>query len=263
MCLQELKVDGQGLPRRARFAPPAITRWPRAKTYNGVAILARTEPTEVKKGIDDERATTRRLASSPPASDGLRVLSAYVPNGSVVGSDKWTYKLEWLQRLRAFSTGATTPSEPLVAVRRLQRRPRGARRAATPRSGRTRCSSTPRLAAALEASCGLRARATPCASTTQAAGLYSWWDYRMLGLPEEQRAAHRPHPRQRPLAARCAPRVHRPQRAQGKAAFRPCAGAGRVRVLGVVPGVRGNGAGGGYRKLSIIMRSGSRLVCRV
>jgi exodeoxyribonuclease-3 len=100
VCLQELKVENGGFPHDALRAAGYHAVAHGQRTYNGVAIVARSEPAEVERGFcdggDDSKA---RLVAARVG--GLRVVSVYVPNGGVVGSDKWEYKLEWLARLRA------------------------------------------------------------------------------------------------------------------------------------------------------------------
>jgi exodeoxyribonuclease-3 len=60
------------------------------RAYNGVAILSRS-----------------------PLAD-VRIVSAYAPNGQIVGSTKWEYKLEWLGRLNRWLERNASPSEPLL-----------------------------------------------------------------------------------------------------------------------------------------------------
>lgn len=73
------------------------------KTYNGVAICSKFPLEEVTKGLDgddgDEQARYIEAAANVPGG-ALRVASAYVPNGQEVGSDKFAYKLKFLDRLR-------------------------------------------------------------------------------------------------------------------------------------------------------------------
>ncbi|HEY7544046.1 MAG TPA: exodeoxyribonuclease III, partial [Blastocatellia bacterium] len=70
-------------------------------TYNGVAILSRMPCEAVQRGFpDDARDAPARLIAA--TIDGTRVINVYVPNGSVVGSDKYAFKLDWMKRLRGF-----------------------------------------------------------------------------------------------------------------------------------------------------------------
>lgn len=66
-------------------------------TYNGVAILARSQPADVVKGMAGFVDDQARVIAATVA--GVRVLNLYVPNGQEVGSDKYAYKLRWLEHL--------------------------------------------------------------------------------------------------------------------------------------------------------------------
>jgi exodeoxyribonuclease-3 len=113
LCLQELKVSDEAFPFEAIERVGYRAAVSGQKTYNGVAILAREAPSEVVRGLSDdvEDAQARLIAATV---QGVRVLSAYVPNGAEVGSDKWAYKLEWLRRLRAWLDRRFPRAEPLA-----------------------------------------------------------------------------------------------------------------------------------------------------
>jgi len=101
LCIQESKCMDDRFPAAA-FAElgyqSAIFGQP---TYNGVAILSRSECKDVQRGFPDDGpdAQARLIAAS---IDGVRVVNVYIPNGAEVGSDKYQFKLEWLRRLRTF-----------------------------------------------------------------------------------------------------------------------------------------------------------------
>jgi exodeoxyribonuclease-3 len=87
--------------------------WHGQRTYNGVALLAKEPVQDVVRGIpgyDDEQA--RVIAGTVR---GVRVIDVYVPNGQAVGSDKYGYKLTWLQHLRDY-LATEMASYPLLAV---------------------------------------------------------------------------------------------------------------------------------------------------
>ena len=64
------------------------------KTYNGVAILARTTPNDVVTDIPDFADEQRRVIAATIGD--LRIIDLYVVNGQAIGSDKYRYKLDWL-----------------------------------------------------------------------------------------------------------------------------------------------------------------------
>lgn len=71
------------------------------KSYNGVAIVSRHGITDVQKGFGDPAwPDDKRILAATVL--GQRLVNTYVPNGTKVGSDKWTYKLAWFDRFRDF-----------------------------------------------------------------------------------------------------------------------------------------------------------------
>lgn len=101
LCLQELKLVDDAFPREPIEALGYHCALFGQKTYNGVAILSKSEPSDVHRGLEDDVDDTHsRLISANV--DGVHVLSAYFPNGGDMGSDKYEYKLEWMERLRAY-----------------------------------------------------------------------------------------------------------------------------------------------------------------
>jgi exodeoxyribonuclease-3 len=98
--LQELKMTDDKFPADAFLAAGYHAQWFGQKTYNGVALLTRTPATDVVKNIpafDDDMA--RVIAATV---EGIRVICAYFPNGQEPGSEKFEYKMNWLQGLRAW-----------------------------------------------------------------------------------------------------------------------------------------------------------------
>ena len=69
------------------------------QSYNGVAILSRAVCASAQRGYPEDDATSHsRLLAAEIA--GIRIVNVYVPNGQVVGSEKFQFKLKWMQRLR-------------------------------------------------------------------------------------------------------------------------------------------------------------------
>jgi exodeoxyribonuclease-3 len=97
LVLQETKLTDDKFPH-AELRPPATqAQWFGQKTYNGVALLSREPALEVVRnipGFDDEQA--RVIAGTV---DGVRVIGAYFPNGQAPDSDKFAYKMRWLEAL--------------------------------------------------------------------------------------------------------------------------------------------------------------------
>ena len=123
------------------------------------------------------------------------MVSAYVPNGQEVGSDKWAYKVEWLRRLRAWLDRRFAKSDLVALCGDFNVAPE-ARDVHDPARWESSVLFHPEARAALE---NVRAWGLVDAFRLHnpAPGFYTWWDYRMLGLPEEGGPAHRPRPAQR------------------------------------------------------------------
>jgi exodeoxyribonuclease III len=179
VCLQELKVAEDEFPFFEIEAVGYRAVVLGQRTYNGVAILAREEPTDVLLGLADGIADDQsRLISA--VVGGVRVLSAYVPNGQTVGSDKWVYKLDWIRRLRAHLAVRYRPTEPLVLGGDFNVAPED-RDVARPEEwgGSVLCHQDARAAFAEVTSWGL---VDAIRLHHEGPGPYSWWDYRMLGF---------------------------------------------------------------------------------
>jgi exodeoxyribonuclease-3 len=97
LCLQETKTEDKGFPFAELEAAGYRALHNGQKTYNGVAILARSEPEEVVRDLPDFEDAQKRIIAA--TVDGVRLVCAYMPNGQAVGSDKYEYKLKWLAAL--------------------------------------------------------------------------------------------------------------------------------------------------------------------
>ncbi len=114
VALQETKLSDEKFPVAALADAGWRSVWHGQRTYNGVALLARVEPQAVLRnipGLDDPQA---RVIAADIA--GLRVVSAYVPNGQAPGSDKFAYKLRWLEALRGWIEGEMALHAKLVLM---------------------------------------------------------------------------------------------------------------------------------------------------
>ena len=183
LCLQELKVKDEDFPFEALRAAGWQAVAHGQPTYNGVAILSRQPLADVRRGLDDEVDDLQaRLVSARVG--GLTVLSAYVPNGHEVGSDKWDYKLAWLKRLRRHLEKHHRPDEALALCGDFNVAPE-ARDVCDPAGWEPTVLYHPQARAALAelAAWGLQ---DAFRLHHQAGGLYSWWDYRRLAFPKNQ-----------------------------------------------------------------------------
>ena len=98
LVLQETKLTDDKFPHAELAAAGWHCAWHGQKTYNGVALLAREAPQDVVRnipGFDDAQA--RVIAATV---GGVRVVGGYIPNGQAPDSDKFNYKMRWLDALR-------------------------------------------------------------------------------------------------------------------------------------------------------------------
>jgi exodeoxyribonuclease-3 len=113
VCLQETKMEDKSFPAEAIEA--AGYRWVHhgQKTYNGVAILSKVDCGQVGRGIPAFVDEQSRVIAADIGD--TRVICVYVPNGQSVGSDKYEYKLRWLEGLRAW-LATELAAHPRLAV---------------------------------------------------------------------------------------------------------------------------------------------------
>ena len=97
VCLQELKLEDHNFPVAELAAAGYHAAYSGQKTYNGVALLARQPIEDVCYGNPHFPDEQKRLVSG--TIGGVRVVCAYMPNGQAVGSEKYDYKLRWLDAL--------------------------------------------------------------------------------------------------------------------------------------------------------------------
>jgi len=105
LVLQETKLTDDKFPHTELAAAGYHAQWFGQRTYNGVALLTREAPSDTVRnipGFEDEQA--RVIAGTVPhASLGnVRVIGGYFPNGQAPDSDKYVYKMGWLEALHAW-----------------------------------------------------------------------------------------------------------------------------------------------------------------
>ncbi|MGH9104977.1 MAG: exodeoxyribonuclease III [Acidimicrobiales bacterium] len=115
LCLQETKLADAAFPHLAFAGLGYECAHHGSGQWNGVAIVSRVglEGTVVGFADGDEADQDTRVVTA--RCGGVTVSSVYVPNGRSVGSEHWSYKLQWLRRLRRH-LDAVASSDGLVAV---------------------------------------------------------------------------------------------------------------------------------------------------
>lgn len=100
VCLQETKLEDAKFPRAEIEAAGYHAAFSGQKTYNGVAVLSRAPLEDVQIGIPGFEDEQKRVLAA--TVQDTRVVCVYIPNGQSVDSDKYAYKLRWLDALTAW-----------------------------------------------------------------------------------------------------------------------------------------------------------------
>jgi exodeoxyribonuclease-3 len=176
LALQETKLPDADFPARDLEALGYRSVFSGQRTYNGVAILSRREivPAGIVEvpGFPDEQ---RRVLVADTA--GLRVVNLYVPNGQSPDSDKYRYKLGWLEALRAWLEGEVARHPNLVVLGDFNIAPTDAD-VHDPASWEGGVHVSPPERAALERITAL-GLVDVFRQFEQPQATFSWWDYRM------------------------------------------------------------------------------------
>jgi exodeoxyribonuclease-3 len=117
-CLQEIKCVDEKFPAEPFERLGYNLAVHGQKTYNGVAILSKHPLEDVRRGLpegdgDDHARYIEAVVSGPQP---VRVASIYLPNGNPVESEKFAYKLAWMERLRRHAQSLLAFEEPLALV---------------------------------------------------------------------------------------------------------------------------------------------------
>lgn len=113
--LQETKVVDEQFPHAQLAAAGYHAVFCGQRAYNGVALLSRRPATEPVPGLSGREDDPQQRVIAASYGD-LRVVNAYVPNGSVVGSDKYAYKLQWLTDFHHYVGTALAQSPRLLVM---------------------------------------------------------------------------------------------------------------------------------------------------
>ncbi|HEU68386.1 MAG TPA: exodeoxyribonuclease III [Candidatus Acetothermia bacterium] len=113
LCLQETKVRDPDFPAEFFRERGYHILFRGQKAHAGVALASRAEPADIRYGLDDGGPPDEaRLIRATVA--GIPIVNTYVPQGQSVDSPLFSYKLEWLARMRDYFARQFSPEEPLL-----------------------------------------------------------------------------------------------------------------------------------------------------
>ena len=194
VCLQETKCSDEQFPAADLRMAGYHSAFHGQKSYNGVAILSKTEARDVRAGLCDEEDDPQARAIAATIGD-VRVFSVYVPNGQAIGAPAYDYKMKWYARLEnclrheektagGFESPAVA-SQPLRVVCgdfNVAPKDEDVHDPALWRDA-IMCSDGERAAFRSLRSVGL---VDTLRLHHPEAGIFTWWDYRMLAFPKNR-----------------------------------------------------------------------------
>ncbi len=112
VCLEEIKCLDEQFPRAEIEAVGYQVQTFGQKAYNGVALIARHQMTDVRRNMDDGDEHACVISA---VIDNVRIVNVYAPNGQSLESDAYRFKLQWYERLPRW-IAATQPSTKSLMV---------------------------------------------------------------------------------------------------------------------------------------------------
>lgn len=114
LLLQEIKVEDHAFPRLEFEDMGYNLALHGQKAYNGVAILSKMPIEDVRRGLPGDDLDGQARYIEAVVGGTLRVASIYLPNGNPTASEKFPYKLSWLERLYSHAVGLLRHDEAAV-----------------------------------------------------------------------------------------------------------------------------------------------------
>lgn len=177
--LQETKMEDHKFPDSVLAGLGYRSVFAGQKTYNGVAILARETPADVQVGIPGFEDEQKRVIAA--TVNGVRIVNLYVVNGQDVGTEKYSYKLRWLDAVHGWLADEMRRHPQLVVMGDFNIAPddRDVFDAKVWNDDHILTSTAERDALKRLYALGLH---DAFRLHNDEAGVFSWWDYRMGGL---------------------------------------------------------------------------------
>ncbi len=177
--IQETKLEDHKFPDAALVAAGYRSVFAGQKTYNGVALVSREPAQDVQIGIPGFQDEQKRVIAG--TFGDLRVINLYVVNGQDVGTDKYAYKLRWLEAVTAWIASELQRYPKLIVLGDFNIAPdaRDVHDPAVWNEDHILTSSAERAALRKLLQLGLH---DGFRLHHDEAGVFSWWDYRAAGF---------------------------------------------------------------------------------
>ena len=177
--IQETKLEDHKFPDSALIAAGYRSVFAGQKTYNGVAIVSREPATDVQVGIPGFEDEQKRVIAATVG--GLRIVNLYVVNGQDVGTDKYDYKLRWLDAVHGWLAGEIKAHPQLVVLGDFNIAPddRDVHDPVVWNDSSILTSTAERAALRRLLAIGLH---DSYRLHNDEGGVFSWWDYRAAGF---------------------------------------------------------------------------------
>ena len=174
LALQETKVVDELFPHEPFEAMSYAVEAFGQKSYNGVANITKNTSEDTSKGITGFNDLQTRVLST--THDGIRVVNVYVPNGQAVGTEKFLYKLEWLNHLKIMLDNDLKEYPKMIVLGDFNIAPRDEDiHDPNEWADKILCSDQERSAFEEILSLGFH---DSFRLFEKGSGFYSWWDYR-------------------------------------------------------------------------------------
>jgi len=178
LALQETKMTDDQFPADEIREAGYEVSYSGQKTYNGVAILSRQQQLDLVTDVPDLEDPQRRILAA--TIDGVRLINLYVVNGQEVGSEKYDWKLHWLDKVSDYIETQLREYEKLVVVGDFNIAPADEDTWAPEEwKDRILCSKPERAALQRLLDMGL---IDTFRLFEQEPDTFSWWDYRAAGF---------------------------------------------------------------------------------
>ncbi len=176
LCLQETKIIDAKFPSQAFAQAGYHSQFIGQPTYNGVAIISKQPLSNVEKYMENAESESQSRFIKAELNGSI-IINTYVPNGQAVGSEKFFYKLQFLNTLKRYLLTKYQPSDHIIWCGDFNIAPHGIDTFdAIETDGQVMCSETERQLLAEIKNWGF---VDTFRMHVPEAGHFSWWDYRM------------------------------------------------------------------------------------